>query len=71
MPQTENNRLDYLFKKVPRCPSCDFDIDIRMNELYELCEEGDHDIECPACGCAIRVSTRVTLSYSTVNNEVR
>lgn len=69
MPLTKNSdymdRIDYVQNDDPRCPHCDNIIDISANEIYELYEEGDHEITCGCCEKAILVRTNVKYTFST------
>jgi hypothetical protein len=59
------DRIDYVHNNDPKCPHCDTIIDISAGELYELYEEGEHDIRCSCCEKKIVVITHVKFSFST------
>lgn len=46
-----------------RCPHCKHVMDVCDSELYELYEDGDHDIYCGECGKEFTVVTTVTHSF--------
>ena len=51
----------------PRCPHCGTVAFINARDLWRLCEEGEHEIECESCELDFAVSTRVSFSFSTDN----
>lgn len=65
MSLTPYNRTDYAFKKQPKCPHCDMDIDPVELEMWSLFDEDDHEIECPYCERIITVVSSVTWKFST------
>ena len=69
MSLTDNNIIDYWGNNNPKCPYCDYDIDINAHELWTLYEEGDHNIDCPNCDKLIIVSANATWSFSTDKQE--
>lgn len=69
MPLTEENTIEYWSNKNPKCPYCDYDIDIDDNELWELYEEGEHAIDCPMCDKSIAVIANAKWSFSTDEQE--
>lgn len=69
MPLTKDNWTDYWANTDPKCPHCDYDININNNELWELYEEGKHNIDCPSCGKAMIVYVNVERSFSTDEQE--
>lgn len=46
-----------------RCPKCRHTMDVHGSELYELYEEGTHDISCRSCDHDFEVTTRVQHSF--------
>lgn len=62
-------RLIFWRNKDPRCPHCAESIDIDRHELWRLYEEGEHDMECPHCEGEFVVSTNITYSFSTDEQE--
>lgn len=65
MPLNEENADDYWGNDSPKCPHCDYEIDLGSNDLYRLYEEGEHQVDCPKCDEPFMVSTRVSHSFST------
>ena len=63
------NQWDFCANKSPKCPHCGDDYNITDNEAWELFDEGDHEVECPACDQAFTVSVIVSHSYSTYEQE--
>lgn len=63
--------LDYKHNTEPKCPHCDSDIGISAHDLYDLYEDGEHEIECPYCETPIKVISECTYHFSTtfVTNE--
>ncbi len=59
------DRIDYIANKLPKCPFCDHEIDISANEMFELYEEGEHEINCPCCEKEIVVHSVVEYTFST------
>lgn len=53
----------------PKCPHCGHVCKISDNEWWRLYEEGEHEVECPDCGGAFTVQTRVSYSFSTEHQE--
>jgi hypothetical protein len=53
----------------PKCPHCGYDCDVSAHDLYRVYEEGEHEIDCPSCGLEFTVSTRVSFSFSTEDQE--
>lgn len=69
MPLTDDNSIEYWYNDNPKCPYCDYDIDINTYELWTLYEEGDHNIDCPNCDKSITVSANAKWSFSTDEQE--
>lgn len=46
-----------------RCPHCSYVMDVAESELFELYEDGDHDINCDDCGKEFTVVTSVSHSF--------
>lgn len=46
-----------------RCPKCRHVMDVSGSELYELYEEGEHEISCRSCDHDFTVNTRVEHSF--------
>lgn len=53
----------------PRCPHCAHSCEICSNELWNLNEEGHHEVDCPECGGKFTCVTSVTYTYSTDEQE--
>ena len=49
----------------PKCPHCGEVCDIGRNDWWRLYEEGEHEVTCPHCDGDFTVSTRVSYSFST------
>ena len=60
---------DFAFNGSPKCPHCGSDCHIRENEWWDLYEEGEHTKECPHCDGEFVISTRVSYSFSTDQQE--
>jgi hypothetical protein len=58
-------RLKYFGCDKPKCPHCGYDCDVSQNEWWRLYEEGEHEVTCPSCDNDFTVSTRVSYSFST------
>ena len=56
---------DYWGNKQPRCPHCGAECDVSENDWWKLYEEGEHDVSCPHCDGDFSVTTRVSHSFST------
>jgi len=56
-----NEEVDH--SKMVRCPYCKCKIDVHENELYNLYEEGEHEINCMRCNGTFEVSTSVSYSF--------
>ena len=59
--------MEFFGLKNPRCPHCGAEADIGERDLYHLCEEGEHEVECEGCDLDFTVSTRVSHTFSTDN----
>lgn len=53
----------------PRCPHCGAECDVSDNDWWRLYEEGEHEVSCPHCDDDFTVSTRVSYSFSTDEQE--
>jgi hypothetical protein len=53
----------------PKCPHCGHVCDLSANDWWSLCEEGEHEVECPQCQGEFTVSTHVSYSFSTDAQE--
>lgn len=62
-------RLDFFANKNPKCPHCGEECSVSDNEWWHLYEEGEHEVTCPACDEDFTVSTSVSYSFSTDNQE--
>jgi DNA-directed RNA polymerase subunit RPC12/RpoP len=69
MPITETNESEYRKNEEPKCPFCDAEIDISINELYHLYEEETHYIDCPQCNNEIKVKSEAKWTFSTDEQE--
>ena len=49
----------------PVCPHCGETYYVAKNYSYELCEEGEHTIECLECEREYLVSTQINITYNT------
>ena len=49
----------------PKCPHCGEVCEISRHDWYELYEEGEHEKECPHCEGEFTISTHVSFSFST------
>ncbi len=58
-------KLDYTSRHTPKCPFCDYEIDIEGSELQVLYKEGEHEICCPGCEKNIVVRTDIITLFST------
>lgn len=61
--------LDFWGLDQPKCPHCGHDCNVSDNEWWHLCEEGEHEVTCPACDEDFTVSTRVSYTFSTDEQE--
>ena len=60
---------DYWASDEPKCPHCGHVCHVSDNEWWDLYEEGEHEKECPSCEGKFTVSTRVSYSFSTDEQE--
>ncbi len=65
----DGHTIDFVRTEDPKCPHCGSVVSVIDNELWQLYEEGEHDIECDYCDLAFTVSTHVTYSFSTDDQE--
>ena len=65
MPLNEENSIDYAYNNEPLCPFCDYSMDINASELFQLYEDGDHELNCPNCAKLVKVQSNVTFDFST------
>ena len=52
-----------------KCPHCGEVCDVGANDWWRLYEEGEHEVSCPHCDGDFSVSTRVSYSFSTDEQE--
>ena len=60
---------DFWGKDQPICPHCGTECDVSDNGWWKLYEEGEHEVSCPSCDEDFTVSTRVSFSFSTDQQE--
>jgi len=62
---------DWQFRgnRQPKCPHCGADYDVSENGTWRIYEEGEHDLSCPSCDLDFTVSTAVSYSFSTDDQE--
>ncbi len=65
----EGDWLDFWGKDNPKCPHCGVESDVSENDWWHLYEEGEHEVTCPSCDEDFTVSTRVSYSFSTDEQE--
>lgn len=67
MPITKDNSLHYWDNDTIICPHCDNSINAWEYELHYILEDTDrsHFIECPFCEKEMRVSAKITYTFST------
>lgn len=53
----------------PKCPHCGATCSVFDNDWLALYEEGEHDVTCPGCAMDFVVSSRVSYSFSTDEQE--
>jgi hypothetical protein len=53
----------------PKCPHCGEVCNVSANEWWKLYEEGEHEVECPHCEGEFTVSTSVSYSFDTSQQE--
>lgn len=63
-------RMNFWGCSNPRCPHCGEGCDVDRNEWWKLYEEGEHEVTCPHCDEDFSVSTRVSYSFSTDNQDL-
>lgn len=51
-------------KNMVRCPHCGTISNPSDHEMYELYEEGEHDVSCPQCDESFEVSTAVSYTFT-------
>lgn len=61
--------MDFWGNDEPRCPHCGQCASVIDNERWKLYEEGEHEVTCPYCGLDFAVSTRVSYSFSTDDQD--
>lgn len=64
-----SDKYDFWGQDSPKCPHCGHVAEISANDWYQLYEEGEHEVTCPSCDEDFTVSTRVSFSFSTDNQE--
>lgn len=69
MPLDEHNNIKYWGNDEPKCPFCDYEIDISDHEMYELYKEDDHEIDCPDCEEIFTVVSNCKWTFSTNEQE--
>ncbi|MCW3109893.1 MAG: hypothetical protein JWQ09_4399 [Segetibacter sp.] len=71
MPLTEDNSDEYENLKEPKCPHCDYIIDISKHDLYELYDSqaGIVEIDCPSCNKLVKVAPDCTWRFSTDDQD--
>lgn len=60
---------DYFGNREPRCPHCGEECPVSDNDWWDLYEEGEHEVCCSHCDGDFTVSTRVSYSFSTDEQE--
>lgn len=61
--------LAYWGNKDPKCPHCGAECVVADHEWWKLYEEGEHEVSCPHCDEDFSVSTRVSYTFSTDEQE--
>ena len=61
--------LDFWRNDEPKCPHCGADYHVNDHEAWHLYEEGEHEVECHSCDLTYAVSTIITHSFSTDEQE--
>lgn len=62
--QSINEDTEYVtHSKLIRCPKCKHQMDVHDCELYELYEDGDHDISCNDCNHTFTIKTNASYSF--------
>lgn len=71
MPLDNRNTSNYWHEEFPKCPWCDYVIDINKHEMFELydTQEGDHTVECPHCDKELLVRVHCSFTFSTDEQE--
>ena len=59
------NSHEYINREHPKCPFCDYEINIIKHELYQLYQDEPNDIECPNCKKDVLVVPEVTYTFNT------
>ena len=62
-------RMDFWANDEPKCPHCGQESSVIENEWWKICEEGDHEVSCPHCETDFTVTTRVSYTFSTDNQD--
>lgn len=62
--------LDFWGQDQPKCPHCGDAVDVSDNDLWRIYEEGEHEVDCPHCENEFSVSTRVSYSFDTDQQEM-
>lgn len=57
--------VEYFRNDLPKCPYCNYDINIDEHELYELYEEEISHILCPNCEKEMEVETITSYKFTT------
>lgn len=63
------DRMDFWGNDDPKCPHCGQCASVSDNEWWRLYEEGEHEVTCPECELDFTVSTRVSYSFNTDNQD--
>lgn len=70
LSKTEKYSESHWGNEFPKCPHCDFDIDISRFDLYQLYDNSDeHEIECPHCGEVMIVISTCNWIFETKYKE--
>lgn len=60
---------DFWRKDDPKCPHCSTECKVSDNDWWKLYEEGEHEVSCPSCDEDFTVTTSVSFSFSTDEQE--
>lgn len=68
--KADHTSLDYWHNNsFAKCPHCGHDNDVQECELYELYEEGNHDVRCEKCELDFVVNTEIEYKLSTEDQD--
>lgn len=69
--ESQRRGMDFRCNDNPKCPHCGETYSIEAHEAYQLLSEDSHDVTCGECDRDFQVSTNVSYSFNTDEQEDR